>query len=152
MRSKFDEQLSLLNRELIQMGALCEEAISLAAKALAEGDKTLAEKVGRLEAEIVLTMLPGGYVPEDVGHICEMGHFRRHRGAQGSGAVICRGGIGGHPRHWAARSARLIRFPGQCPEGLPFLFRRQPAKKRDARRAAGGHLALYKCVAGRSGS
>lgn len=52
MRSKFDEQLSLLNRELIQMGALCEEAISLAAKALAEGDKALAEKVGRLEAEI----------------------------------------------------------------------------------------------------
>ena len=127
MRSKFDEQLSLLNRELIQMGALCEEAISLAAKALAEGDKTLAEKVGRLEAEIVLTMLPGGYVPEDVGHICEMGHFRRHRGAQGSGAVICRG-------------------------GLPFLFRRQPVKKGDARRAAGGHLALCKCAAGRSGS
>lgn len=52
MRSKFDEQLSLLNRELIQMGALCEEAISLAAKALAEGDKALAEKVGRLEAEV----------------------------------------------------------------------------------------------------
>ena len=127
MRRKFDGQLALMKNELIQMGALCEEAISLAAKALAEGDKTLAEKVGRLEAEIVLTMLPGGYVPEDVGHICEMGHFRRHRGAQGSGAVICRG-------------------------GLPFLFRRQPAKKRDARRAAGGHLALYKCVAGRSGS
>ena len=52
MRSRFDEQLSLLNRELIQMGALCEEAISLAAKALAEGDRALAEKVGHLEAKI----------------------------------------------------------------------------------------------------
>ena len=34
MRSKFDEQLALMKNELIQMGALCEEAISLAAKAL----------------------------------------------------------------------------------------------------------------------
>ncbi len=123
MRSRFDEQLTLLNRELIQMGALCEQAISLAAKALAEADKTLAEKVGQLEmeidqmerdiealclklllqqqpvahdlrqisaamkivtdmerigdqaadiAEIVLSMLGAGYVPEDVGHIREM--------------------------------------------------------------------------------
>lgn len=52
MRSKFDEQLSLLNVELIQMGALCEEAISLAAKALIEGDRSLAEKVAPLENEI----------------------------------------------------------------------------------------------------
>ncbi len=52
MRSRFDEQLALLNRELIQMGALCEEAISLAAKALTEGKRTLAEKVAPLEAEI----------------------------------------------------------------------------------------------------
>lgn len=123
MRSRFDEQLSLLNRELIQMGVLCEEAISLSAKALAEGDRALAEKVGHLEAEIdqmerdiealclrlllqqqpvardlrqisaamklitdmerigdqaadiaeiVEAMLSEGYVPEDVGHICEM--------------------------------------------------------------------------------
>ena len=52
MRSKFDEQLALMKNELIQMGALCEEAISLAAKALTEGDKTLAEKVGPLDGEI----------------------------------------------------------------------------------------------------
>ncbi|RKI64270.1 phosphate transport system regulatory protein PhoU [bacterium 1xD42-67] len=52
MRSKFDEQLALMKNELIQMGALCEEAISLAAKALTDGDKTLAEKVGHLEGEI----------------------------------------------------------------------------------------------------
>ena len=38
MRSRFDEQLARLNQELIEMGALCEEAISLAAAALAEGD------------------------------------------------------------------------------------------------------------------
>jgi len=52
MRSKFDEQLALMKNELIQMGALCEEAISLAAKALTEGEKQLAEKVGPLDAEI----------------------------------------------------------------------------------------------------
>ncbi len=52
MRHRFDEQLSLLNRELIRMGALCEEAISLAAKALTDGDRVLAGKVGPLEEEI----------------------------------------------------------------------------------------------------
>ena len=52
MRSKFDEQLALLGSELIRMGALCEEAISLAAKALTEGDQALAEKVRPLEEEI----------------------------------------------------------------------------------------------------
>ena len=123
MRSKFDEQLSLMKNELIRMGALCEEAISKAAKALETGDHTLAEQVKPLEgeidqmerdietlclklllqqqpvardlrqisaalkiitdmerigdqaadiAEIILTMLAGGYVPEDVGHIREM--------------------------------------------------------------------------------
>ncbi len=123
MRSKFDEQLASMKNGLIQMGALCEEAISLAAKALAEGDRALAEKVGPLEAEIdqmerdieslclklllqqqpvardlrqisaamklitdmerigdqaadiaeiILTMLSEGYIPEDVGHIRDM--------------------------------------------------------------------------------
>ncbi len=123
MRSKFDEQLAQMKNGLIGMGALCEEAISRAAKALAEGDRALAESVGPLEAEIdqmerdiealcmklllrqqpvardlrqisaamklitdmerigdqaediaeiVLTMLAEGYVPQDVGHIREM--------------------------------------------------------------------------------
>ena len=36
MRSKFDEQLALLNRDLTKMGSLCEEALALAAKALAK--------------------------------------------------------------------------------------------------------------------
>lgn len=123
MRSRFDSQLALLNRNLIQMGSLCEESISLATQALVEGDRTLAEKVEPLEleidqmerdienlclklllqqqpvardlrqisaamkiitdmerigdqafdiAEIILAMLSESYIPEDVGHICEM--------------------------------------------------------------------------------
>ena len=52
MRNRFDEQLALLNRELIEMGALCEEVIALAAKALVEGDKAMAKKVAPLDAEI----------------------------------------------------------------------------------------------------
>lgn len=52
MRSKFDEQLELLHKELIEMGALCEHAIALAAKALAEGNIKIANKVPELSAEI----------------------------------------------------------------------------------------------------
>ena len=51
MRSRFDEQLARLNQELIEMGALCEEAISLAAAALAEGDGRKAG-VAALDREI----------------------------------------------------------------------------------------------------
>ncbi|MDD6799013.1 MAG: phosphate signaling complex protein PhoU [Firmicutes bacterium] len=52
MRSKFDEQLAQLNRELIDMGAMCEEAIALAAKALMDGAPALAAKVAPISAEI----------------------------------------------------------------------------------------------------
>ena len=52
MRSRFDEQLALLNRELIEMGALCERVIALAAKALTTGDKALAQQVPPLDREI----------------------------------------------------------------------------------------------------
>ena len=45
MRSKFDEQLELLNEEMINMGALCEHAIETSAKALDEGNIPLAESV-----------------------------------------------------------------------------------------------------------
>jgi len=51
MRSRFDEQLALLNKELIQMGALCEEAIACSAKALT-GERSLAQRVSSLEVEI----------------------------------------------------------------------------------------------------
>ena len=52
MRSHFDEQLARLNRELIEMGALCEEIIALSAKMLTECDKALTERVALLGAEI----------------------------------------------------------------------------------------------------
>ena len=52
MRNRFDEQLATLNKELIEMGALCEEAIAIAAKALTTADRTAAEKVDPLESEI----------------------------------------------------------------------------------------------------
>ena len=45
MRNRFDEQLYELNREIIEMGAMCEEAIASAAKALSTGDIALAERV-----------------------------------------------------------------------------------------------------------
>lgn len=51
MRSKFDEEMALLHRELIQMGGLCEEAIALTAKAL-DGDRQLAAHVPVLESAI----------------------------------------------------------------------------------------------------
>ncbi len=52
MRTQFDEQLRQLNIELIRMGSLCEEAISIAAKSL-EGDcKVPLEQVFSLEHEI----------------------------------------------------------------------------------------------------
>lgn len=52
MRSHFDEQLALLNKELIEMGALCEEVIELAANALANGDTKIAGKIAPLDAQI----------------------------------------------------------------------------------------------------
>lgn len=59
MRSKFDEQLELLNKEMITMGALCENAIAMSAKAVTEGDLSLtslilalAEQIDQKEREI----------------------------------------------------------------------------------------------------
>ena len=52
MRSRFDEQLAQLNREMIEMGAQCEEVIALASKALTEADMKLAAKVAPLSADI----------------------------------------------------------------------------------------------------
>lgn len=45
MRNRFDEQLFELNRELIEMGSMCEEAIAQIAKALAMGDVELANRI-----------------------------------------------------------------------------------------------------------
>ena len=52
MRVKFEAQLERLNVELITMGALCEEVIALASKALTEGDPALAARVAPLDTEI----------------------------------------------------------------------------------------------------
>lgn len=52
MRSRFDEQLALLNRELIEMGALCEEVISMASQALLDGSPAIAKKIAPLDTEI----------------------------------------------------------------------------------------------------
>ena len=52
MRNRFDEQLALLKKEMIEMGAMCEEAIALTARALTEGDISLAGKVESLSQSI----------------------------------------------------------------------------------------------------
>ena len=52
MRNRFDEQLAALNRELIRMGALCEEAIAMASKALVDGDIKLSNRVVAVDSEI----------------------------------------------------------------------------------------------------
>ena len=52
MRNRFDEQLFELNREIIEMGAMCEEAIASAAKALTEGDVELAANVKKNSSAI----------------------------------------------------------------------------------------------------
>ena len=52
MREKFNEQLEQLNVELIKMGALCEEGISAATKAMLDEDDTLREAANAAEREI----------------------------------------------------------------------------------------------------
>ena len=53
MRNRFDEQLEQLNVELIKMGALCEESISCAVKALFdEKSSMMIEKVNANEQDI----------------------------------------------------------------------------------------------------
>ena len=53
MRNKFDEQLALLNREMISMGALCEEAIAVTARSMLDGEEENSiERVRSLENDI----------------------------------------------------------------------------------------------------
>ena len=59
MRSRFDEQLNLLNKKMIEMGAECEELIALVAKALLNGDiegarkaKEQGHEIDQMEREI----------------------------------------------------------------------------------------------------
>ena len=58
MRTRFDEQMEQLHVELIKMGSLCEEAISLSVEALQKSEdeddkvKEIREKVAQLEEKI----------------------------------------------------------------------------------------------------
>lgn len=52
MREKFEMQLEELNTDLISMGALCENAIASAVKALLNGDLELVQTVKDAEREI----------------------------------------------------------------------------------------------------
>lgn len=52
MRTRFDEQLAELNQELIQMGALCEEVISLTASALTDANDAKTAKIAPLDHKI----------------------------------------------------------------------------------------------------
>ena len=63
MRNKFDEQLKLLNKSLIEMGALCQESISLSAGALVEGKAEERKKVPAITEEI-------GHMERDIESIC----------------------------------------------------------------------------------
>lgn len=52
MRSKFDEQLALLNKEMIEMGALCEKIIQEVLEALTERNTKLLNGIASVGAEI----------------------------------------------------------------------------------------------------
>lgn len=52
MRSRFDEQLNLLNKKMIEMGAECESIIALSVKALLEGNAPAANKAKKQGATI----------------------------------------------------------------------------------------------------
>lgn len=52
MRYKFDNQLEELNRDLMHMGALCENAISMAIKAFIESDTSYGETAMEVDKEI----------------------------------------------------------------------------------------------------
>lgn len=52
MRSRFDEQLSLSNKKMIEMGTECESIIYLSVKALLEGDTGCADKAKNLRENI----------------------------------------------------------------------------------------------------
>lgn len=52
MRNKFDQQLEMLHVELIKMGALCEDAVSSAIKALEKNDIVSADSALDTDAEI----------------------------------------------------------------------------------------------------
>lgn len=63
MRNRFDMQLALLNKRLIEMGALCEKVITLSVQALMEGNVSLAKEVAPADEEI-------DHLEKDIESIC----------------------------------------------------------------------------------
>lgn len=52
MRNRFDAQLALLQKDLIEMGALCEQELTRCVRVLKTGDAGLAEEVRTVGSEI----------------------------------------------------------------------------------------------------
>lgn len=52
MRNHFNNQLAQLNRELVQLGGLCEDIIEIVARALTDWENDLIKRVATLGAEI----------------------------------------------------------------------------------------------------
>lgn len=52
MKTKFDEQLEEMHVELIKMGSLCEQAITLSSRALLGDEKNQVEQVYSVDSEI----------------------------------------------------------------------------------------------------
>ena len=52
MRSKFDEQLNQLNKEMMNMGVMIEESIQKAIKALMKQDVDLATEIMTADEEV----------------------------------------------------------------------------------------------------
>lgn len=63
MRTKFEKQLETLNRELIEMGALCENAIECATRALLEHNTEVADETLGIEDEI-------NQIERDIENLC----------------------------------------------------------------------------------
>lgn len=63
MRPRFDKQLETLHTTLINMGALCEDIIANAAKALLDGNEIYLEKTAAIEDEI-------NYLEHDIEQMC----------------------------------------------------------------------------------
>lgn len=52
MRTKFDQELLALNRQLIRMGALCQNAIAIAVDAFVKGEADVTARTREVEGEI----------------------------------------------------------------------------------------------------
>lgn len=63
MRDRFEEQLKLLNKELVEMGALCEESIAYAVKVLTERDEKMRRNAIEAEKQI-------DHMEKDIESLC----------------------------------------------------------------------------------